>query len=264
MEISKTTEKRLNQIQFWGLRLFLQVGPGTPLASLLWDTAILKMDIRVKIEKILLVLHIRSLKEDTIAKKMYLEQISENWPGLASETKLICEEWKLEDCNITSLNRDQYKKVLIQAGHIENEKYLRGLAKGKCERISVEEYGRKPYIQQKNIFSVRQQFRTRFGLQPFAGNFSNDRRFAKTNWLCKCKQAREEELHLVSGQCPVYGDLTHKFSNLTDDNSLVQFFQDVLARREELDKLERSPVGGANTDVVANSVSSDRISQSRG
>ena len=49
MEISKTTEKRLNQIQFWGLRLFLQVGPGTPLASLLWDTAILKMDIKVKI-----------------------------------------------------------------------------------------------------------------------------------------------------------------------------------------------------------------------
>ena len=187
MEISKTTEKRLNQIQFWGLRLFLQVGPGTPLASLLWDTAILKMDIRVKIEKILLVLHIRSLKEDTIAKKIYLEQISENWPGLASETKLICEEWKLEDCNITSISRDQYKKVLIQAGHIENEKYLRGLATGKCERISVEDYGRKPYIQQKNIFSVRQQFRTRFGLQPFAGNFSNDKRFAKTNWLCKCK-----------------------------------------------------------------------------
>ena len=88
--------------------------------------------------------------------------------------------------------------------------------------------------------------------------------FAKTNWLCKCKQAREEELHLVLGQCQVYGDLTHKFSNLTDDNSLVQFFQEVLARREEMDKLQRNPVGGDNTDVVANSVSSDGISQSRG
>ena len=135
-------------------------------------------------------MHIRSLKEDTIANKIYLEQISENWPGLASETKLICEELNLDDCNIISINRDQYKKVLIQAGHIENEKYLCGLAKGKWEMISVEEYGRKPYIQQENIFSVRQQFWTRFGLQPFAGNFSNDRRIAKTNWLCKFKQAR--------------------------------------------------------------------------
>ena len=51
MEIKKTTAKKLNQKQFWGLRLFLQVGPGTPLASLLWDTAILNMDIRVKIEE---------------------------------------------------------------------------------------------------------------------------------------------------------------------------------------------------------------------
>ena len=50
---------------------------------------------------------------------------------------------------------------------------------------------------------------------------------------------------------------------MTDDNSLVQFFQEVLARREELDKLKRSSVGGANTNVIANSVSFDRISQSR-
>ena len=34
-EITKATEKKLSQIQYWGLRLFLQTGPGTPLASLL-------------------------------------------------------------------------------------------------------------------------------------------------------------------------------------------------------------------------------------
>ena len=56
------------------------------------------------------------------------------------------------------------------------------------------------------------------------------------------------------GQCQVYGDLTYKFNDLTDDNSLVQFFQEVLSRTEELVKLERSPDGGVNTNVVANSV----------
>ena len=30
IEISKATEKKLNQIQYWGLRLFLQVGPVNP------------------------------------------------------------------------------------------------------------------------------------------------------------------------------------------------------------------------------------------
>ena len=162
------------------------------MAFLLWDTAILNMDFKVKVKNILLP---KSLKEDPIAKKIYLEQISENRSGrigqglLASETKLICEEWKIEDCNLKALNKDQYKLVLIQAGHNMNEKYFCGLATGKCERISVEEYGRKSFIQQKNIISVCQQFRTRFGLQPLAGNFSHDRRFANTNWLCKCQQA---------------------------------------------------------------------------
>ena len=99
-------------------------------------------------------------------------------------------------------------------------------AKGKCERISYEDYGRKEYIHKETIVNVRKTFCTKFGLLPFAGNYSHDRKFAKTNWLFKCKEAREEELHLMSGQCKVYGDLTHKFSDLTDDNALVDFFQE--------------------------------------
>ena len=90
------------------------------MASLLWDTAILNIDFKVKVKNILLP---KSLKEDPIAKKIYLEQISENWSGRigqglwASETKLICEDWKIKDCNLKALNKDQYKLVLIQAGH---------------------------------------------------------------------------------------------------------------------------------------------------
>ena len=115
----------------------------------------------------------------------------------------------------------------------------------------------------KNIYNLRNQFRTRFGLLAFAGNFSHDRRFASTNWLCKCTEAREEEAHLISGQCKVYGDLTDKYCDLTDENSLVQFFKEVLARREKLDKELLHPVGGAITNVGANPVSHNRISQSR-
>ena len=42
-ELSKQTEKKLNQIQYWFLRLILQVGPGALLASLLWDSALLEV-----------------------------------------------------------------------------------------------------------------------------------------------------------------------------------------------------------------------------
>ena len=127
---------------------------------------------------------------------------------------------------------------------------LREKAQGKCVRINTETYGKKTYIGNNNIHQVRQLFRSRFGLQPFAGNYSKDKRFAKTQWLCKCGEEREEEPHLLSGACKVYGDLTHKFSDLTNDNQLVQFFKEVLERRDRLDK--DACGGGADTTVGAN------------
>ena len=63
MEVSKTTVKKLNQLQQWFLRLILRVGPGTPLAALAWDTGVLDMELRIWKEKLLLVLHLRSLRK---------------------------------------------------------------------------------------------------------------------------------------------------------------------------------------------------------
>ena len=95
------------------------------------------------------------------------------------------------------------------------------------------------------------RIRTRFGLQFFAGNYSNDKRFQKSDWLCKCEKSREEESHLLSGQCTVYGDLTLKYSDLTSDDNLVGLFTEILARRDELDRVI-TPIGGGITNVGAN------------
>ena len=134
---------------------------------------------------------------------------------------------QIEDCNITRLSKEQYSKEVHIACHIRNEKIMRDQAKGKCERILHETYDKKEYIGKKNIFDVR---------QPFAGNYSKDKRFARTNWLCRCEEEREEEAHLMSGQCTVFGDLALKYNDLTDDENLVLFFSEVLARRDDLDK----------------------------
>ena len=91
---------------------------------------------------------------------------------------------------------------------------------------------------------MRIQYRSPFGLQKFAGNYSHDRRFASSNWLCKCLESREDENHLRSGQCKVYGDITKKYTYLTDDENLVGLFSEILARRDQLDKQQNNPVGG--------------------
>ena len=77
-------------------------------------------------------------------------------------------------------------------------------------------------------------------MMSFAGNFSKDKRFARTDWLCKCGEAREEESHLISGNCVVYGEIRRNYSDLNDDKQLVDFFNEVLSRRDELEEKEKS------------------------
>ena len=72
-------------------------------------------------------------------------------------------ELSIEDCNYTTVQKGKYCKILQDALHKKNEEKLRGLAKGKCERIRGETYGRKEYMDRKNIFDVRNHYRTRFG-----------------------------------------------------------------------------------------------------
>ena len=89
-----------------------------------------------------------------------------------------------------------------------------------------------------NIKKSRDWFRTRFGLQNFAGNYSHNKKFAKSDWQCICKGAREEEGHIVSGDCPVYSDLRSQFGDLGEDKNLVKFFRAVLDRRDTLEEEE--------------------------
>ena len=240
-EISPETVRRLNTIQQWFWRLILQVGPGAPLASLAWDTASLDMKLRVWMEKLMLILHFRSLEDGALAHRIYREQRGEDWPGLVSEAEQICTELKVESVNLTRCNKKEYRKIVFEACHLQNEKILREMADGKekCARMNEEKYGRKEYTQLKSISEVRIWYRTRFGQRPFAGNFSKDKQYAKTNWLCKCGMIKEKESHIIAGKCPVYDDIRGKFSSLERDEDLVDYFNQVLARRDKLEDLEQ-------------------------
>ena len=112
--------------------------------------------------------------------------------------------------------------------------------KEKCSRIQKEAYGRKDYIEQKYIADVRNIYRTRFGQRDFAGNFSKDNKYRKSNWMCKCLLSKEKEAHLTSQHCPVYSDIREKYSNFDNDEELVAYFDEVLERREVIETLEQN------------------------
>ena len=120
-----------------------------------------------------------------------------------------------------------------------NETMLKEQAtnKTKCRSIMQEDYGKKEYMNEKKIEEVRLMFKTRVGLLPFAGNFSHDKRFSKSNWLCRCGM-RESQSHITSGSCQIYEDIWKDRGDLRNDEDLVKFFSAVLERRSLLDRLE--------------------------
>ena len=193
------------------------------------------MDMKLRIwkEKLMLILHIRSLNDETLAKKIYNEQRKQGWPGLAKETKNICEVLGVEDVNTTQMNKNEYKKSVNGALKIKDEEYLRKEAesKRKCEKIMMENYGKKEYIGKRKVGEVRNIFKARVGMTEFADNFGKDKRFLRTKWMCRCGDERESENHIMK-ECPIYEDIRMQYEDLKDDMQLAHFFtKERIARR---------------------------------
>ena len=93
--------------------------------DLLWDSGFLDMGLRVWIQKISLVLHIKQLDEDTLASQVYREQVRNKWPGLAEEVDKICLELGIESANTCRLDVKTYKQQVIEACHKTNEDRIR-------------------------------------------------------------------------------------------------------------------------------------------
>ena len=216
----------------------------------------LSMRMRVWVEKIMLVRHLRSLDPSTLARRIYEEQKVNKWPGLVKETMEICNEIEIADCNEDDLWKQgtkQFRKYLIDKCKVKDEKELRKLAEGKtkCDKIMAEGFGRKLYMSENILSKVRQMFYTRVKMQLFAENYKNDNRFKKTNWRCRCGLENESESHLTKGKCPIYEDLRQNYLNLDDDTQRTSFFNAVLERRgtlmEEDKRTQDTLVAGFNT-----------------
>ena len=154
------------------------------------------------------------------------------------ETREICKNLNIEDVNETKLNKKQFKRLMKTATEAKNKQICDKLAEGKdkCSKIKEEEYGKKAYISEKKISDVRHWFRTRYRMQPFAANYSGDRKYAKTGWLCKCMQKKESDEHLRNDACSIHGDIRAKYGSLAEDKELVEFFKEILSKREQMEE----------------------------
>ena len=51
-----------------------------------------------------------------------------------------------------------------------------------------------------------------------------------------CRQAKETESHIISGECEIYGDIRNEFDNLDSLDDLIDFFGKILKKRDLLEE----------------------------
>ena len=126
------------------------------------------MGLRVWLAKVMMIMHIWGLKENSLANQIWREKRIMGWPGLAKECDMICQELKIENWNDTDIEKKEYRKQALSACYSENERWLRQAMedKEKYVKIRKELYGRKLYFKSETPSQNRDMFATRELMQP--------------------------------------------------------------------------------------------------
>ena len=230
--------KQLERFQNWFLRLMFRTGPGAPRPALRSETGMLSIEMRVWREKLVLGHHITHLDQDTLASQVWSEQVENEWPGLASEVMELCDKLKVDvvDCE---MSKKEYRNVVENAVREYDESKIKVEMTDlkKTRKIKNDDCKRKKYIEMKCLKDVRDIFSERLFMLPFAANYKNDRRFARTNGKCPGCAGEDGETEIddqehAASSCAGYEDLRNKF-DLDTDLGLVGFYRAVLDRRRK-------------------------------
>ena len=85
LEITESTMEDLEMMQLKFYRCLLAVGQGCPKPSLYWETGGYLMRNRILKSKLLLLHHVTTMGEDTLAEEVFDIQMELNVPGLYKE-----------------------------------------------------------------------------------------------------------------------------------------------------------------------------------
>ena len=107
VSISEDDIQLLEEIQLNYIRLVFQVGMGVTKVALRAETGLGTIPHYIWIEKVMTIHHIKNMEENSLARKVWVEQVSNQWPGLALEVKSICEELGIPDANKVDISKKE-------------------------------------------------------------------------------------------------------------------------------------------------------------
>ena len=235
------TVKRCNKIQNFYWRLIFKVPESCPKLALLCETFNVDMKYRIWNSKCQLLLQIKCLDEEALAKQVYEQAEENNWPGLGQEVREICQKIQLPDLNKYTIEKRQIQTAIFEAHHKD---MLQQFEKSKkLKDIKDDNFrGLQDYFHDKNLTNARMKFKIRTKMvENVPANFKNRYHFNEIGVNCSSCYVEMTQNHLTL--CPERNIMREglDMGNLDD---LVIYFKRYLT---EVKKTERGAVSSDGT-----------------
>ena len=227
----KETENLCNSLQNFYWRVILKVPESCPKLALLCETKMLDMKWRIWDAKCNRLVKTQCLDDEALAKQIYFEAETNNWPGLGREVRQICKQIHIQDLNKYNVRKSEIKDAILRShyqdmmGRFEGSKKLQNIRYDDFTEIQ-------PYFQDKSIENARLKFRIRSQMvDKIPGNFKNKYRFDVNGLKCFYCPQELTQSHCIS--CPGRLEM-RKDLNMTNFDDIVVYFKRFLSDENKM------------------------------
>ena len=232
VNMNEKSIKRLDGLQNLFVKTLLHLPDSTPVPALRAITGQLGMKWRVWQEKLLLILAIRRLGENTLAKGMFKQQVQEGWPGLTEEATEISKALRIPDVCREEVTKEEIKEAILNHHHAALKREMEG--KEKCgDLLKVDLRQPQPYLASSCLAEARMGARVQLRMVRCPGNMPGLYRGRMECESCGPWRGVGEEAPVCTQEhlrsCRAYGFLQRKHSEMdTDFKTLTRYFMDLM------------------------------------
>ena len=237
--VSKDTIKSLNKTQNNFLKTIYSCPSSTPVPALRAMAGMLDMEFRIYLEKVTLVTSILFQHEDqeSFAREMLQEEISQGWVGLTSEVKEICRKTGLPDATMEYIPRKEVLDAITTYNLMKvKEEMLDRAPKKLKEMANMDCRKEQDYMSNVSLSDSRLEFRYQANMLDTRTTMANK---YKQKACPHCREGQEDgveesPIHMLE-ECAAYSDLRVGLNPLLSQQDRAVFLRQAVNRRKLLE-----------------------------
>jgi hypothetical protein len=215
------TVKLCNSIQYFYWRLVLNVPESCPKLALLCESNSIDMKFHIWNAKCQLLVRIKRLEEEALAKQVYKQAEDSGWPGLGEEVRSICEQIQIPDINKYEVQKQEIHDAIFEAHY--SSMISQFSTSKKLQDIKDDNFRQmQEYFKDKNLSNARLKFKIRSKMvDRIPGNFKNRYKYSEEGLNCTDCMVELTQDHCVI--CPSRASLREDLDMSRLDDTVIYF-----------------------------------------